>query len=196
MTFWYFLLPLNMVENIAISRLLVYEFNPRDITDTNFEKLIISLTRDPEFMTMRPCLVNKTKKGFFVYAGAQRLKACKSLGWETVPCIVDNDLPDSIIKTRMLKDNIHYGNWDLSKLSEFDTELLNELDLSSLGALDLGKSEEAYDGILNGQKPKDEKLPVFRFVFSNKKEKESFGEFLLSLSQVTQKSLADLLTNG
>ena len=115
-----------------ISQLILDKQNPRKIDKQQFEKLIQSLKDDPEFIEKRPILVNRKthEHGQFehelhVYAGNQRVKAAKKLGWKQIPCIIDDDLSPEIIKQRIIKDNAHMGehDWDILG-NEFDIETL------------------------------------------------------------------------
>lgn len=120
------------VVMLPISFLQLYEINPRVITDTNFRKLQQSIQRDPDFMYNRPILVNKVGEDHFIYAGSQRYKACLDLEWSEIPCIVHEDLPDNVLKSRMLLDNTHEGKWDDAGLNEFGKDMLEALDLTPM----------------------------------------------------------------
>ena len=106
-----------MLEFIEISKLTLLENNPRRITKEQFDKLMKSLKEDPKFFELRPCLVNKTGETLTVYAGNQRLRAAMKLKWTQIPCIVEEDLSKARMDGRVLRDNLHYG--------EFDHDILN-----------------------------------------------------------------------
>lgn len=113
------------IQRIKISDLTLLEKNPRKITKEAMDKLVKSLKEDPGFFDKRPCLINETKDALLVYAGNQRVRAAKKLKWDSVPCIIDKDLPDEIMKDRIAKDNLHYGAWDYDILAnEYDIENL------------------------------------------------------------------------
>lgn len=110
---------------ISIDELTLLENNPRKITEDQFKKLCKSLKEDPQFFELRPCLVNKRGDELIVYAGNQRVRAAKKLGWHQVPCMVDDNLSESRMKSRVAKDNKTYGNWDYDLLlSDFDEDVL------------------------------------------------------------------------
>jgi len=126
-----------MLEFIEISKLVLLENNPRRITKEQFNKLMKSLKEDPKFFEHRPCLVNKTDGELIVYAGNQRVRAALKLGWKDVPCIVEENISKSRMDARVLKDNLHYG--------EFDLDLANSLyDIDLM--LDCGFTAEELTG--------------------------------------------------
>lgn len=115
------------VKLIEIKKLTLLDNNPRKITDTQFKKLCKSLDEDPDFFYKRPCLVNESDGGLYVYAGNQRVLAAKKLGWQSVPCSVDYNLPDAVMRERIIKDNKHYGEFDFDILgNEWEIDLLLE----------------------------------------------------------------------
>lgn len=126
------------IQYILIKDLKLLERNPRKIDKPQFEKLVKSLQEDKDFFDCRPCLVNIEEDGTKrVYAGNQRVQAAKKLKWKQVPCIVDNGLDENIIKSRILKDNLHYGIFD-------DDILMADYDISTL--VDAGFTPEQLTG--------------------------------------------------
>ena len=101
-----------MIELISIDELTLLENNPRKITDEQFKKLCKSLKEDPQFFNMRPCLVNKIDGEYIVYAGNQRVRAAQKLKWKQVPCIVEENLSQTLMDARVIKDNKTYGSFD------------------------------------------------------------------------------------
>jgi hypothetical protein len=114
---------------IPIKKLKLNEKNPRKIDKDQFDKLCKNIESDPEYFQMRPCLINATNDGWIVYAGNQRLRAAKKLGMKEVPCIVTNDVPDDLLKRRIILDNITHGEHDFDMLSS----LYEPLELLELG---------------------------------------------------------------
>ena len=131
------------IELVDIDQLSLLENNPRSITKTQFDKLKRSLNRDPQFLNCRPILVNLiTDTGaLLVYAGNQRLRACKELGWNMVPCIIEDNLSKSVMKKRTILDNKTMGSWDYDELSSsFEMEDLLDcgfLEIELLGPEDI-----------------------------------------------------------
>lgn len=104
-------------EYVEIKKLTHLERNPRKITQDQFAKLCKNIEEDPEFFDLRPCLVSQVDGNLVVYAGNQRLRAAKKLGWKSVPCIIQVGLDDETMKERAAKDNAHFGEWDWDILS-------------------------------------------------------------------------------
>lgn len=119
------------ITYIPISKLKLNEKNPRKIVTPQFEKLCQNIKNDPEFLEMRPLLVNKTDEGMIVYAGNQRLQALKKLKKKEAPCIVLENVPQETIKKRVILDNLHHGEHDFDLLASF-YEVYELLDLGML----------------------------------------------------------------
>ena len=96
-----------MIKDIKISKLSLLDDNPRQVRTGAIARLAKSLSspRGKELFQKRPCLMNDRDGKLIVYAGNQRLRAAQSLGWETVPCIVDKiSLKEEREET--IKDNL------------------------------------------------------------------------------------------
>lgn len=100
-----------------------YANNPR-VNDKAVDAVAKSIE---EFGFKVPIVVDKNG---IIVAGHTRLKACKKLGIEEVPCIVAEDLSDEEIKAFRLADNkaAEMAEWDWDKL---------EAELMELGDMDL-----------------------------------------------------------
>lgn len=142
------------IEYVDVNKLVPYARNPRRITKAQFEKLCKNVKNDSEFLALRPLLINDCEKGLVVYAGNQRLKAAMHLNMKTVPCIIQKDLPEDVLKKRMVLDNINYGEFDYDLLScEFEIDELLELGIAEreLDVYDIDELEEDL-------KPKKKKM--------------------------------------
>lgn len=116
---------MQIIQLIPIKKLTLLERNPRTISKEQFAKLCQSLEDDPHFFHNRPCLVNDVNGVLNVYAGNQRVRAAQKLNWKEVPCIVDRDLSEEVIKQRIIKDNKQYGEFDFDILAnEYEVDLL------------------------------------------------------------------------
>ncbi len=135
----------RVIKLVPISQLTLLEKNPRKITKEQMDKLCKSIKDDPDFLFSRPVLVNHIvdSNKMVVYAGNQRIRAAKKLNWITIPCIVEENLPEDIIKDRIVKDNVTYG--------EFDYDILaNEYDINDL--IDAGLTEKELGVVLDSMK--------------------------------------------
>lgn len=107
-----------------ISELIPAEYNPRWISDEALEQLKASIQR---FDTVEPVLVNMhPDRKNIIISGHQRIKAAKSLGLETFPCVelnLDKD-KERELNVRMNKNT---GAWDWDELAtHFDVEELTD----------------------------------------------------------------------
>lgn len=113
----------NNVQYVPVSLLKKCNTNPRVIKNRRFSKLCDSIKNDPKFLEMRPILCNKD---YEIYAGNQRYAACVILGWKEVPCIV-SDVSEEQRQARMLKDNLHAGEFDFQILHDkYDNNLVKD----------------------------------------------------------------------
>jgi site-specific DNA-methyltransferase (adenine-specific) len=114
----FLLLPIDEIE--------LLEDNPRDISDKEFKALCNDIRKDPHFLMQRPPLVNflTKEKRKVAYAGNQRIKAAKQNGLTQIHVWVENDVPKKLQEERMLKDNLHRGEWNIDLLKKYDTSFL------------------------------------------------------------------------
>ena len=101
------------IEKVPVGKLVKSDINPRTIKPQEFRALCESIKTDPAFMECRPILCDEN---YVIYAGHQRLEACKVLGWTEVPVIVTPGLTDDEKKRRMLIDNKNNGEFVAQKL--------------------------------------------------------------------------------
>jgi ParB/RepB/Spo0J family partition protein len=145
------------IQTLPISKLTLLDKNPRKITKEQFENLIKSIDADPEFLQRRPLLVNYTDGRHIVYAGNQRLRAAKKLGWKEISVIVDVDLDEEIMRARSIKDNNTFGEFDFDMLAnEYEVEFLLEcgFDLEDLGETKIPEIEEIEEKEEKEKEPK------------------------------------------
>lgn len=114
-----------MKQDLPLSKLKLLKRNPRRITSSQMAKLCESLREDPEFLQKRPVLVNLVDGVYQVYAGNQRVRAARKLGWKTIPCDVDENLTPKLMRDRVLKDNKPLGEFDYDIIcADYDVEEL------------------------------------------------------------------------
>lgn len=127
--------PLFQVVDVPIDLLISSEYNPRKFkNDESKEALKKSLREDPDFMKVRPIVVNvyEGREGTII-AGDKRFVSAAELGWPTVPTVFVT-VPLEKEKAWNLKDNIHQGEWDLAKRKDLVIELRDVgYDLGSIG---------------------------------------------------------------
>jgi ParB-like nuclease domain len=152
------------IELIDVDKLHEYKKNPRKITKIGFDELCASIREDHSFLYSNPikCFINDDQ--ITVYGGHQRLKACKKLGIVSVPCIIDYNVNEKVIKDRVIKDNTSYGKYDTNKLAlHYSAQELKKFEVL--------KPKIPFNKI-NGIEVKKKRMPVTMiFNFDN----ESYG---------------------
>jgi ParB-like chromosome segregation protein Spo0J len=149
-----------IIENIPIKKLKLLERNPRRITDAQFSKLCQSIKDDIQFLILRPCLVDRRNDILTVYAGNQRVRAAKKLGMKTIPCIIEDHVPDEIMHQRIIKDNKTYGDFDFDILANEWSE--EELMICGFDEKELGFLEEDYATTVSNKDNKEDEEIVFK----------------------------------
>ena len=116
---------MKKIELIPLSKLTLLDKNPRTISKDQMTKLCKSIKDDPDFLYLRPILVNLSDATFYVYAGNQRVRAAKKLKMKEIPCIVEHDIHQDLQDARCIKDNKTFGEFDFDLLAnEWDIDLL------------------------------------------------------------------------
>ncbi len=142
-----------MTENFPLKNLTLLERNPRKITKEQMQKLCDSIKSDPQFLYNRPVLVNLRDGKYIVYAGNQRVRAARQLKMKDIPCIIEKDLDEDLVRKRVIKDNKTYGDFDFDMLAnEFDIDDLLEAGFS---ADELIGGKEVEDVGSTGEKEED-----------------------------------------
>lgn len=113
------------IIEIPISELIPYENNPR-INDEAVEYVQNSIR---EFGFKVPIVIDRNN---VIVCGHTRYKAAKRLHYQTVPCIVADDLSDEQIKAFRLADN------KVAEKAEWDFDLLG-IELNDIFNIDMGE---------------------------------------------------------
>jgi len=137
------------------------ETNPRKIKPEALAKLVESIRRDPEFMALRPIVVDESG---VILGGNQRYRAILEMGLKEIPdvwVVAASDLTDDQRRRFILVDNAPggmAGEWDIDLLAnEWDIPELESLGFS-LEALGL-KSPDFQPGTIDDQGRLDELSP-------------------------------------
>lgn len=107
-----------------LDTIMLNDENPRTITKEAFQKLCKSIQRDPQFMPLRPIVINDQN---VVIGGNQRYRACRSLGLTEVPdswVMKASNLTPEQIKRFIVIDNSPdgmSGEWDWDQLGNMFT---------------------------------------------------------------------------
>lgn len=176
------------MDNIIMMRvedLKPYEKNPRK-NDASVKYVQESIQK---FGFKVPIVIDKNN---VIVTGHTRYKASKNLGYETVPCIIADDLTDEQIKAFRLADNkvSEFSVWDYdllgSELGELDDA---GFDMGDFGFnLDMEELQQDWDDEEDEedkpQKPKERGYAIcYELTFNNESEQEEWYEFLGTLKR-------------
>ena len=121
------------IVKVDINELISPEYNPRQITDEEMEKLKNSIN---EFGYIAPIIVNKHNN--HIVGGNQRYEALKSLGYTDVDVIFVDEPDLNREKALNIALNKISGEWDFVKLADILDDLeLDDFDISLTGFDDL-----------------------------------------------------------
>lgn len=165
----------NKVQMLPIDKLVISPKNPRKIFDDEFKDLKESIQADPEFLMLRPILVQAVNDRYVIYGGTQRYKACKELGYTEVPCIVSENLDHKTADYRILADNSHFGDWDEGKLFQEFSQELQDIVLNSEDVTDLDQNKAKAQQRTG--------MPLYRLEFPNRDDRNVFYALLEYLQQ-------------
>ena len=133
---------------IRLSTLRTEKNNPRKISAESFSRLCASIQEDPEFMVLRPIIVDENNT---VIGGNQRIQALLQLGFSEIPedWVRKATLSEDKRKRFLVVDNAPKGmsgEWDNDILLEqFDVDELIGLGLESELNLEVEVGEEELD---------------------------------------------------
>lgn len=123
---------------MKLTDLKLNERNPRRIVDEKFKKLCESIKRNPDFLSLRPIIIDKDN---VIVAGNMRYHALLTLKMELKPEWVKRaeDYTQEQLREFIVIDNVGYGEWDWDILtSDYETEELVDwgLDVQDLKVKD------------------------------------------------------------
>ena len=108
------------IKEIKINKLKPAEYNPRQITKKQYNDLKMSIEK---FGIVDPVVLNKDMT---VIGGHQRLKVCKDLNHDVIPCVV-LDLSKEEERELNIRLNKSGGEFDMDALANyFDVEELTD----------------------------------------------------------------------
>jgi len=117
------------IEKANINDLISPDWNPRQITEEEMEKLKNSIK---EFGYIDPLIVNQHNN--HIVGGNQRYKALKEMGYDEVDVIFINEPNISKEKAMNLALNKISGDWDQDKLDIILEEIqLSDIDITLTG---------------------------------------------------------------
>ena len=151
------------IKIIKVEDVKTADYNPREISKNELEKLKSSLT---EFGCVRPIIINK-KTGLLV-SGHQTLQAAKELGLETLPSL-EIDIDETKEKVLNIGLNKISGDWDYDKLNVLLEEIkdVDVFDCSGFDVSDIDLMEKLSDdgSLVSDSAPEEAKVPVHSLTF-------------------------------
>jgi len=170
--------------SLKIDDIQTLEKNPRTISKSELQKLIYDIQGDPNFLLQRPPLINRVNGMNYCYAGTQRLRAAKAIGQKDIHCFVEEDVPELIQDERMIKDNLHRGQWDEEKLLAFhiDLDIMSDFGFKDfeVSIFDTGIPDEPKDLT----SPHKDAPPTMKLTFTDTRQMDYFEEKLKHLLSV------------
>ena len=125
------------IESKLISELQPAQYNPRQISKTQFSQLKESVAK---FGLVDPIIINQN--GNIVVGGHQRLKVAKELNHKEIECVVLNLTPEEERELN-IRLNKSGGDWDFDLLSNFEIEELKDWGFKEIElGLNIDKIEE------------------------------------------------------
>lgn len=176
------------IVNVKINELVPADYNPRLLSEKEYEELKKSLER---FGLVDPVIVNSNpERKNIIIGGHQRMRVWQDLGNETIPVVYLN-LTEAQERELNLRLNKNTGHWDYDALANyFDNSMLfdvgfteNELGLN-IPTDDFNKSElgDAVDVYLEGT---IKQITLF-FKGTDNKEPNDYGNILSRLDKIQQ----------
>ena len=135
--------------------------NPRQWTQTDINRLAKSLEETPELFEARPLIVYPHADKYVILGGNLRYEGAKKNKMQDVPVhILEESLSIDKLKEIVLKDNSHFGDWDMDALAnEWD-----DLPLSDWGV------DVAWDAVMLEETTSSERKEVEEDDFDAEKD--------------------------
>lgn len=164
--------------------------NPRFIRDDRYQALVKSIEDAPEMLRLRELLVVEHGKKFVVIGGNMRLRACKDLGYTSVPCkVLPADTPTAKLREYAIKDNNGFGEddwdvlaneWDAEELQDWGMELPTDWDLDGGEHTEAAEDDFDEESVTEAVCKRGEvwKLGEHRLMCGDSTSKEDFAKLM------------------
>lgn len=129
------------MHSLTLDEIRKNPFQPRlEFDQEQLEELAASIR---EHGVLHPVVVRPVKEGFELVVGERRLRACKLLGWESIPAIV-REMSDSEVAEIALIENVQREGLTFFEEAEGYRRLIEEFGLTQDELAErLGKSQSA-----------------------------------------------------
>lgn len=107
---------------IKLSTIIPRKDNPRKINNLDLERLKKSIKGFKRMMTIKPIIIDETRT---ILSGNMRYIALKELGYTSINdswVQQEKGLTKKQKKEFIIKDNTHYGSWDVELLLDFESK--------------------------------------------------------------------------
>ncbi len=188
------------LQYLPFSKLVFLSDNPRTRTDSGFAKMVEDIKADPSFYENRPTLVNMVNGEFRVYAGDLRAHAAHDgLGWSEIPCNVEADVPDAVMRRRAILDNTHREQWDADALDKWEFER-DELEDMGVNVDWVSEDEDEAESVNYSEKNKEIDVNKFEDIMTlnlqySSDEYWKVREQMAAIAQTPEAALWKLLGN-
>ncbi|RKY39623.1 MAG: hypothetical protein DRP75_01550 [Candidatus Omnitrophota bacterium] len=137
----------DQIHHLEIEQIKVSRYQPRE--DFNPERLRELVDSIREQGVIEPIIVVKKEDGYHLICGERRLRACKTLGWKTIPAIVKKDVSDKEILQISLIENLQREDLNVIEQAKGLKRLIEEFNLShqEVGRL-IGKDRSSVTHLL------------------------------------------------
>lgn len=129
------------IHSLPIELIIPSPYQPRvEFEEAAIDELAASIK---EHGVLHPVLVRKIPEGYELIVGERRLRACKRLGWESIPAIV-KQLTDKAAAEMALIENLQRRDLDFFEEADGYKRLIEEFDLTQETlAQRIGKSQSS-----------------------------------------------------
>lgn len=181
----------KQIQDLELDKIVPNRYQPRhQFSDDSIKELAETLDQDG---LLQPIVVREDGDQYEIIAGERRFRAAKSLGWETIPAIVNN-MNDDQAASLALIENLQRENLNPIDEAKAYTNLmkLNDLTQTDL-AKGMGKSQSYVANKLRLLKLSDD----VQTALVDGKITARHGRALIGLSDADQKRvLAEIEANG
>lgn len=181
----------KQIQDLELDKIVPNRYQPRhQFSDDSIKELAETLDQDG---LLQPIVVREDGDQYEIIAGERRFRAAKSLGWETIPAIVNN-MNDDQAASLALIENLQRENLNPIDEAKAYTNLmkLNDLTQTDL-AKGMGKSQSYVANKLRLLKLSDD----VQTALVEGKITARHGRALIGLSDADQKRvLAEIEANG
>jgi ParB/RepB/Spo0J family partition protein len=144
------------IDYLPIDTLKANSHNPNTQKDITFNKLVENIE---EIGFVEPVMVRPLDNGDYeIVSGHHRVEAAKIIGYEELPCIVQNDFDEDQAKFQLVRMNVLRGELDPQRFTDLFNEMAEkygeELTKDMMAMVDQKAFEKLYIDV-RSELPKD-----------------------------------------